>query len=80
MPADGRKKFTMQQFEPGVTAPPFHVYCRTTTIPYFEDDFGQIGERAARDDKTGKTYYIPADMTYKEWKAKFVNNRSVENS
>lgn len=74
------KKFTMQQFEPGVTAPPFHVYCRTTTIPYFEDDFGQIGERAARDDKTGKTYYIPANMTYKEWEAKFVNSRSVENS
>lgn len=73
------KKFSMQQFEPGVTAPPFHVYCRTTTVPYFEDDFGQPGERAARDEETGKTYYVPANMTYKEWKEKFVDNRSKEN-
>lgn len=74
------KKFPMQQFEPGVTAPPFHVYCRTTTVPYFEDDFGQPGERAARDEETGKTYYVPANMTYKEWKEKFVDNRNKENS
>jgi len=30
--------FPMSQYEAGVTAPPFHVYCRTTTVPYFEDD------------------------------------------
>lgn len=31
----------------GITAPPFHVRCRTTTGPYFEDEF-EFGERAAR--------------------------------
>ncbi len=67
------KVFPMKAFEPGVTAPPFHVWCRSTTIPYFEDDFGQIGERAARDEETGKTYYIPADMNYQEWEKTFVN-------
>ncbi len=40
--------FPMKDFEPGVTAPPFHVYCRSTTVPYFEEDFGQVGKRAAR--------------------------------
>lgn len=65
--------FPMKDFEPGITAPPFHVYCRSTTIPYFEDNFGQIGERAARNED-GKTYYIPADMTYKEWKEVFVDD------
>lgn len=66
------KVFSMKDFESGVTAPPFHVYCRSTTIPYFEDNFGQIGERVARDEG-GKTYYVPAEMTYLEWEEKFIN-------
>ncbi|MCL1872970.1 MAG: minor capsid protein [Clostridiales bacterium] len=58
----------LSQFEPGVTAPPFHVYCRSTTAPYFED-LG--GERAARAED--KSYYtVPANMKYPEWKEKFV--------
>ena len=65
------KVFPMKDYEPGVTAPPFHVYCRSTTVPYFEDDFGQPGERAARGED-GKTYYVPSDMTYEEWKETFV--------
>ncbi len=64
--------FPMKDFEPGVTAPPFHVYCRSTTVPYFEEDFGQVGKRAARGED-GKTYYVSADMTYKEWKKSFVD-------
>lgn len=64
--------FPMKDYEPGITAPPFHVYCRSTTVPYFEDDFGQIGERAARGED-GKTYYVPADMSYQEWKETFVD-------
>lgn len=65
--------FSMKDFEPGVTAPPFHPWCRSTTVPHFDDNFGQIGERAARDEKTGKTYYIPDDMNYQEWKKTFVD-------
>lgn len=63
----------MKDCEAGVTAPPFHVYCRSTTVLYFEDDFGQPGERAARDEETGKTYYVPGDMSYQEWKEAFVD-------
>ncbi len=66
------KCFPMKEYEPGVTAPPFHVWCRSTTIPYFEDDFGQAGERAARG-ADGKTYYVPGNMNYQEWKAAFVD-------
>lgn len=65
--------FPMEDFEPGVTAPPFHVWCRSTTVPYFDDDNGQPGERSARDGKTGKTYFIPADVKYQEWKKAFVD-------
>ena len=62
------KVFEMKEFEAGVTAPPFHVNCRSTTAPYFDDEFS-LGERAARGED-GKTYYVPSDMTYKEWKGK----------
>ena len=64
--------FKMSEWEVGVTAPPFHVWCRTTTVPYFEDDFGETGERAAKD-AAGKTYMVPADTTYKEWSKAFVD-------
>ena len=62
--------FPMKDFQPGVTAPPFHVWCRSTTVPYFEDNFG--GERAARG-LDGKTYFVPDNMTYKEWNEAFVD-------
>lgn len=65
------KVFKMSDYKPGVTAPPFHVYCRSTTAPHFKDNFG-AGERAARG-TDGKTYYVPDDVTYSEWKKAFVD-------
>ena len=65
------KHFPMSEYKAGVTAPPFHVFCRSTTCPWFDEDFGEVGERAARGED-GKTYYVPADMTYGEWKKTFV--------
>lgn len=63
--------FKMSDYKPGVTAPPFHVYCRSTTAPHFKDNF-DAGERAARG-ADGKTYYVPDDVTYSEWKKAFVD-------
>lgn len=68
------KVFPMSEYAPGATAPPFHVWCRTTTVPAFGDEFDHIGERAARNLETGKTYYVPAGMKYQEWKESFVNS------
>jgi SPP1 gp7 family putative phage head morphogenesis protein len=64
------KVFRLSEREVGVTAPPFHVNCRTTTKPYSE--FNDFGERIARGED-GKTYYVPANMTYKEWKKAYVD-------
>lgn len=72
-----KKHFPMKDYQAGVTAPPFHVYCRSTTAPYFDDEFDVPGERAARD-KDGNTYYIPADMNYREWEKTFVDGGSKE--
>ena len=65
------KVYDMKVYQAGTTAPPFHVFCRSTTVPYF-DDFRENAQRAARDGD-GKTYYVPADMRYSEWKAAFVD-------
>lgn len=65
------KVFKMSDYKPGVTAPPFHVYCRSTTAPHFKDNF-DAGERVARG-ADGKTYYVPDYVTYSEWKKAFVD-------
>ena len=67
------KIFDLKDYEVGVTANPFHVRCRTTTAPYFDD---MEGERAARNETTGETEYVPADMKYSDWKEKYVSNNS----
>lgn len=64
------KVFNVSESQVGVNTPPFHVRCRTTTVPYFEDTNNEDFERAARDSK-GKVYYVPANITYKEWQEKY---------
>ena len=68
-PLDG-KVFPMSQYQPGITAPPFHPRCRGTTVPHFDDNYGK---RAARNHE-GKTYYVPADMTYPQWYETYIEN------
>lgn len=67
------KRFMMPDFQVGMTAPPFHPRCRGTTVPYFDDEFTEGEERAARD-KDGKVYYVPGNMNYNEWYKKYVVN------
>lgn len=66
--------YDMKDFEPGTTAPPFHPWCRGCTAPYFDDNFT---ERAARG-ADGKTYYVPSDMKYPDWKKTFVDEGSKD--
>lgn len=70
------KHYPMSEFQIGVTAPPFHPNCRGCTCPYFNDEFTQDEERAARG-ADGKTYYVPADTTYNEWKNSFVQGKKA---
>lgn len=64
------KVYPMSEYKVGVTAPPFHPWCRGTTAPYYED-MENLGDRFARDDE-GKRYTVPKDMTHKEWERKFL--------
>lgn len=73
------KHFPLYEFEIGVTAPVFHPSCRGCICPFIDDEFDFAGERAARG-KDGKTYYVPADMTYKEWEKDTIRNGNRDKS
>lgn len=61
----------------GVNMPPFHPLCRCTTVPHYDDTSTEGLTRAARDPETGKNYEVPADMTWEEWKEKYVVRNGV---
>ncbi|MDY3902441.1 minor capsid protein [Peptoniphilus sp.] len=69
------KVFDVKDYERGITAPPFHVYCRSTTVPYYNDDIQAEIEntRMARDPETGKSFRVE-NLTYNEWYNKYVVN------
>lgn len=60
----------------GVNMPPFHPLCRCTDAPYYNDTPTEDLTRVARDPETGRTYEVPADMTWKEWRKKFIEKPS----
>jgi SPP1 gp7 family putative phage head morphogenesis protein len=74
---DGRH-FPMSEYEIGLTVNPLHTGCRCTTVPYFPDD-DEDSTRAARNEE-GKTIQIPANMTYEQWKEKYVADKNIENT
>lgn len=66
----------MSEFKPGITAPPYHPNCRCTTVPYVDDEFDAVGKRAARG-ADGKTYHVPGDMKYADWKEQYIDSPVV---
>lgn len=66
------KVYDTDKAVPGVNYPPMHPWCRSTTIAHDEDINYSKLERRARNPKTGKVEYVPADMTYNEWYDKYV--------
>ena len=72
------KVLPLSEFRPGITAPPLHCHCRSTTCPYFDDEFTEGETRAARDPETGKTVQVDSRLSYEEWKEKYVEKLSEE--
>ena len=62
--------------KPGVTIPPFHCHCRSTTVPYIPAVYGS--ERAARDPKTGKTVFVDGELDYGEWKKRYISESRID--
>ena len=65
------KHFKLSDMQIGVNAPPFHCYCRTVTIPYFDDEFTKNEKRWSRKNN-GETELVDGNLTYEEWEKKYV--------
>lgn len=76
------KVFDMKDYRIGVNAPPFHVYCRTTTMPYIDDMIKENdllgGTRVARD-KDNRTVHVEDDISYHEWRKRYIDRKPEEN-
>jgi len=60
------KVYDLKDATTGLNYPPMHTRCRSTTKAKFDDE---VFERRARA-KDGKTYTVPNNMNYAEWKEK----------
>lgn len=58
----------MSDYEVGVTAPPLHPFCRSTTIPYFDDNYTTRFSRL----NDGNTMSVDKDISYSEWSKKYL--------
>lgn len=61
------KVLPMSDYAPGITAPPFHAWCRTVTVPYFDDNYGERAVSRGNNSDPDDVYYVPSNMTYNEW-------------
>ncbi|MTN82209.1 phage head morphogenesis protein [Turicibacter sanguinis] len=68
-----RKRIKISDAVVGENLPPLHPWCRSTTRMGIDDGVLATMRRRARDPQTRKTYLVPANMSYSEWKAQFTN-------
>ncbi|HIW31289.1 MAG TPA: minor capsid protein [Candidatus Paenibacillus intestinavium] len=66
------KVFPLSEAQVGVNYPPLHAYCRSTTIPHFDDkeEFEDQQEEITESEVNkgdDKPYEVPEDITYDEW-------------
>lgn len=67
------KIFKLADAKVGVNVPPLHPHCRSTTVPYYApDEYDEPADRVARD-KSGKTYFVGEDVTWKQWVDKYAS-------
>ncbi len=64
--------YPVDEMQSGLNAPPFHPFCRTTTIADFGEESLANLKRRARNPITGKNELVPADTTYAKWYEKNV--------
>ena len=75
------KVFDMKDYQVGVTAPPFHVNCRTVTAPYYDKIDGDINLRASRTENDD--YELVDVRDYRDWYDRYVewdNQKSYNKS
>ncbi len=69
--------YPVEEAVTGKNMPPFHCFCRCTDSPCYDDADKSDMTRAARDED-GNPIEVPADMTWKQWKAQYVEEEPVK--
>lgn len=67
--------FNVKDRKSGKNYPPLHANDRCTTVAEFDDNVTKDLERRAKDEN-GNTILVPQDMSYNEWKEKYVTNNN----
>lgn len=72
------KHFKVKDAVPGKNYPPMHPNCRSTTVCWFpgEEEKKAKTTRTARG-ADGKSYEVPADMTYKQWRNRYAPEEDI---
>ena len=70
--------FKRSEYQVGLTAPPFHPWCRCCTCPYYAD-MEKLEERWARN-PDGTAAKVPADKSFEEWRQRFVQGPEVKHT
>ncbi len=73
------KVFELEKAVAGTNYPPMHPFCRSPTIAVFDYDELKGMERRAKDEN-GNTIRVPADMTYREWYDRYVEQKTLDKS
>lgn len=68
-----RKRIKISDAVVGENLPPLHPWCRSTTRMGIDNEVLATMQRRARNPETGRTYLVPANMSYYEWKTQFTN-------
>lgn len=71
-----RKRVKISEAVVGENLPPLHPWCRSTTRMGIDDEALASMQRRARNPETGKTYLVPANMSYHEWEERFTTKSS----
>ena len=66
------KEFPVDKQKFGINCPPMHEGCRCTTVAVLDEEIMEGMQRRAVDPETGRDVFVPADMTYEEWKKKYL--------
>lgn len=68
------KIYPVEDGSPGTNMPPLHPHCRSTIAGSLKKDSTPKGQRVAREDD-GRTYRVPADMNYADWKSVYIDKK-----
>lgn len=62
------KVFKLSQAQTGVNLPPLHPHCRSTTIPWFdEEEMADYQESRLAKDEDGNYVFLEDKVTYQQW-------------